>query len=278
LRIFFHRDSVIKKGFSLEGFFMLWIFSMLGALFIYMTLLFFLAQRWKDWSIADLGWAGGFLLLAFISLYTQYIHFKAISIRQIVVFACVFLWAIRLTSWLMYRHKGEDPRYQKLRASWHSHPALKAYGFIFLLQGVLMIIIMAPVLLIHSTYDQKPLTILDYLGFALWCIGFICEAVGDWQLFRFISQPHHAGRIMKYGLWRYTRHPNYFGELAMWWGLWLVALNVPYGWATICAPVTLTILLLYVSGIALLEKQFEHNPEFQEYKRKTSPLIPWFVK
>jgi steroid 5-alpha reductase family enzyme len=108
----------------------------------------------------------------------------------------------------------------------------------------------------------------------VWVIGFFFESVGDAQLSRFIKDPANKGKLMQSGLWKYTRHPNYFGEVTQWWGLWIIALSVSYGWLGIIGPLTITTLILKVSGIPLLEKSMEGNPEFQEYKKRTSVFFP----
>jgi steroid 5-alpha reductase family enzyme len=116
----------------------------------------------------------------------------------------------------------------------------------------------------------------DYVGVFVWIIGFIFESVGDAQLKNFISDPQNKGKLMRSGLWQYTRHPNYFGEVMQWWGLWLVSLSVPNGIYFIFGPLTITYLILKVSGVPMLEKKMEENPDFADYKRTTSVFIPWF--
>jgi steroid 5-alpha reductase family enzyme len=123
------------------------------------------------------------------------------------------------------------------------------------------------------------LTGLDLLGFLVWLTGFTFEAVADWQLSRFKADPANRGRVMKQGLWAYSRHPNYFGESLLWWGLFLIALATPYGWWALISPVLITFLLLKVSGVTLLEKDIvERRPEYREYLETTSAFIPWFPK
>jgi steroid 5-alpha reductase family enzyme len=120
------------------------------------------------------------------------------------------------------------------------------------------------------------LTWLDAAGALLWVIGFLFEAVGDYQLARFKANPENKGKIMQSGLWKYTRHPNYFGESVMWWGIWIIALNVDYGWTAVVSPVVITLLLLKVSGVSLLEKHYSDNPKYRDYARRTNAFIPWF--
>jgi steroid 5-alpha reductase family enzyme len=121
---------------------------------------------------------------------------------------------------------------------------------------------------------EKGLTFLDALGAAVWLAGFLFEAVGDYQLGQFKRKPESKGKIMTSGLWRYTRHPNYFGEAALWWGIWLAALSVEGGWAGIISPLTIGFLLLKVSGVTMLEKKYVGNEEFAAYARRTSAFFP----
>ena len=118
----------------------------------------------------------------------------------------------------------------------------------------------------------------DIVGVLVWLVGFYFEAVGDAQLARFIKDPANKGKLMQSGLWAYTRHPNYFGEVTQWWGIWIIALSVSGGWLGIIGPITITFLILKVSGIPMLEKKMAENPEFTEYKKQTSMVIPWFKK
>jgi steroid 5-alpha reductase family enzyme len=130
-----------------------------------------------------------------------------------------------------------------------------------------------PVLLINK-HAGASLGLLDLVGVAVWLLGFYFEAVGDAQLARFIKDPANKGKLMQNGLWAYTRHPNYFGEVTQWWGIWLIALFVPSGWLAIIGPITITFLILKVSGIPMLEKKMAEHPDFAEYKRRVSVFIP----
>ena len=178
---------------------------------------------------------------------------------------------------MCFRYKGTDPRYQ----SWKHEGGVKALvinlGYIFGLQALLLALMSVPIYLVN-TMSGPDLTVFDLIGLLIWMTGFYFESVSDHQLFQFMSDPLNKGKIMKYGLWHYSRHPNYFGEITMWWGIFLIALSVPSGWLAIIAPVTITFLLIFVTGVPWIEKVFENNPEYQEYKRKTSMLIPWFTK
>jgi steroid 5-alpha reductase family enzyme len=115
-------------------------------------------------------------------------------------------------------------------------------------------------------------------GICVWLFGFVFESVGDAELVRFAKKPGNRGKIIQTGLWRYTRHPNYFGEIVQWWGIWLVALSLKGGWFAIIGPLTITFLIVKVSGIPMLEKKLAQNPMFADYKRRTSILLPWFPR
>jgi steroid 5-alpha reductase family enzyme len=147
-----------------------------------------------------------------------------------------------------------------------------------MLQGVfLLLLIVTPVILVNRPGDGE-LRLLDLIGAAVWVLGFLFEAVGDFQLKAFKADPDNKGRIMDRGLWRYTRHSNYFGEAVMWWGIFLIALSAPGGWAAIVSPLVITGLLLRVSGVTLLEKKYAGNPAYADYVRRTSAFVPWFPK
>lgn len=240
---------------------------------IYLAFMLLIVTIKKDRSIANFTWGGGVLLIA---LYTfiAVLLFGATNWRSILITSLTALWAGRILSYVYLRYRGDDPRYQTWKQG-----GIKALiincGYIFILQALLMIIMALPVFVVNN-FGGGQLTYLDYLGLAIWLIGFYFEAVSDYQLFKFTRDPANKGKVMQYGLWRYSRHPNYFGEVLMWWGIFLIALNVPYGLYTSIAPITITFLLLFVTGIPWIEKAMAKNPEYQEYKKHTSIFIPWF--
>jgi steroid 5-alpha reductase family enzyme len=167
---------------------------------------------------------------------------------------------------------GEDRRYQAIRARNQPHFALKSLYLVFALQAVLAWVISLP--LLPAILSDSPLGILDIAGAALWLVGFWFEAGGDWQLARFKADPANAARVMDRGLWRYTRHPNYFGDFTLWWGLYVIALAAR-GWWSIVGPLVMTVLLLRVSGVTLLERDIgERRPEYKEYVRRTNAFFP----
>jgi steroid 5-alpha reductase family enzyme len=196
------------------------------------------------------------------------------SQRGWLVLSLVSLWGVRLAAYLAWRNGGheEDRRYQAIRRRNEPNFALKSLWLIFGFQAVLAWIISLP--LVGAIASDTPLGLLDGLGVALWAVGVFFEAVGDWQLARFKAEPAHAGRVMDSGLWRYTRHPNYFGDFCVWWGLYLVALSAG-AWWSIIGPLIMSFLLLRFSGVRLLERDIgERRPAYAEYVRRTNAFFP----
>jgi len=246
---------------------------------VYMTAWFAIALIKKDNSIADIAWGLGFVLVAALT----YLRRDPSSSRPFLATTLVFLWGLRLAAHILLRNRkrGEDPRYVGWRTAWGRWFVLRSYFQVFLLQGFFLLVISCPVILINAyrwTARPRPLGPTDLAGTALWSIGYIFETVGDAQLARFKRDPANRGKIMDRGLWKSTRHPNYFGESLMWWGIFLLALAVPGGWAAVASPVLITFLLVKVSGIPMLEKRYAGNPEFQAYTRRTSAFVPWVPK
>jgi steroid 5-alpha reductase family enzyme len=236
-----------------------------------MSLWFIISLLKKRNDVADIAWGLGFVLLAWASFYLS----GAGGQRELLVCLLVSIWGLRLALYIYRRNKGkpEDYRYQKWRRDWGEWFYLRSYLQVYLLQGALLFLIALPVLVINKNGEGIP-GILDFIGVAVWFFGFCFEAIGDAQLARFIKDPANKGKLMQSGLWAYTRHPNYFGEVTQWWGIWLIALAVPNGVFTVVGPLTITFLILKVSGIPMLEIKMEENPGFAEYKRKTSMFIP----
>jgi len=178
---------------------------------------------------------------------------------------------------LRKRKRGEDFRYAKWRAHWGRWFIVRSYLQVFLLQGLILLVISYSVMVVNHSTDSG-WTPWDVIGLCLWLIGFFFEAVGDDQLIRFKRDAANKGKIMTTGLWKTTRHPNYFGESAMWWGIFLIALSVKNGWTAVVSPVVITVMLLKVSGVPMLEKKYAGNREFEEYARKTNAFFPWFPR
>ena len=228
----------------------------------------------RDVSIVDSLWSLFFLLGALV-----YAAFTgATGPRAMLLLALVALWALRLSGYLTWRNRGEpeDRRYRAIRARNEPGFAWKSAYLVFGLQGLLAWVIAMP--LFAALSGDAPLGAIDYAGTVLWLLGFGFETIADWQLARFRADPARRGRVLDTGLWRFTRHPNYFGEALLWWGYFLVALAAGGGW-TIFAPLLMSFLLLKVSGVALLEKDIAgRRPDYRAYVARTNAFIPWRPK
>jgi steroid 5-alpha reductase family enzyme len=240
-------------------------------LFLYMNLWFIISLIKKRNDVADVAWGLGFVVMAWTSFFLSDVSL----LQGLLVGVLVSIWGLRLASHIYTRNKGkaEDYRYLAWRKEWGKYFYLRSYLQVYLLQGFLLFLIVFPVLMINKSLDPG-LGWLDFVGLLVWLVGFYFESVGDAQLARFIKDPANKGKLMQSGLWALTRHPNYFGEVTQWWGIWLIALSVSGGLLSIIGPLTITFLILKVSGIPMLEKKMIEHPDFAEYKRKTSMFIP----
>ena len=241
-------------------------------IFVYMTLVWLLSLARKDASVVDIFWGLGFVVTAafYFALTDGFIA------RKIILMVLVAIWGLRLSGYILWRNWGkpEDFRYQKWRAEAGASFWWRSFFKVFLTQGALMWIISAPLLAAQYGVSPARLIWLDYLGILVWAIGFTFEAGGDFQLARFKANPANKGKVMDRGVWRYTRHPNYFGDSAQWWGYYLIALAAG-GWWTIFSPILMTMLLLRVSGMALLEKTLKDTkPQYKDYIERTSSFFP----
>lgn len=245
------------------------------AVLAYMTAFFIAALIKKDNSIVDIGWGPGFVVIAALTLILS----EGMPFRNLLISGLTAVWGIRLAVHIGFRNRGrgEDKRYTRWRREWGRWFVVRSFFQIFMLQGILMLIIAYPIILVNHA-ARSGFTVLDAAGALVWVFGFIFESAGDYQLSRFKSDPSNKGKIMQSGLWKYTRHPNYFGESVMWWGIFIIALNVTLGWTAVISPVIITLLLLKVSGVSLTEKDYSDNPAYQEYVRRTNAFIPWFPK
>jgi len=230
--------------------------------------LFSVARR--DVSMVDSLWSLMFLLGLVVYLLLS----ESGGPRSLPVLVMVAAWSLRLSIYITIRNHGkpEDRRYQAIRENNQPHFWLKSLYIVFLFQGFLAWVICLPV--IAAVSAQTPPGPLDYAGVAMWLIGMFFEVVGDYQLTRFRQSTTSKGAVLDTGLWRYTRHPNYFGEAVIWWGFYLVALSAG-AWWTLFAPLLMTFLLLRVSGVSLLEKDIaERRPEYRNYVGRTNAFFP----
>lgn len=242
------------------------------------TLLFFIAQIKKDNSIIDIAYGIGFIVTAF-TLTLFKLQDSPLSASSILILLLITIWGVRLSYriYMKNRGKSEDFRYQGWRNEWNKKGTVyyyaRAYLQIFILQGLIISLVLLPFTLSLST-TMLP-NIFTLVGLLVWTLGFCFEAFGDLQLDRFIKNTNpHKGSIMKTGLWKYTRHPNYFGESTMWWGLAIMSISVGTSYLTLLSPIIITYLLLFVSGIPMLEKKWQGIPEWEVYRKKTSPFFP----
>ena len=221
-------------------------------------------------GIVDSFWGMFFLLGAS----TYAVALPATGPRMALLLVLIALWSLRLTAHITLRNWGEpeDRRYQAIRARNEPGYAWKSLYLVFGLQAVLALVIGMP--LFAGLSSSAALNALDGIGVLLWCLGFGFEALGDWQLSRFLADPAMRGKVMDRGLWRYTRHPNYFGEALLWWGFFCIAAAAG-AWWTVFAPLGMTFLLLKVSGVALLEKDIaERRPAYRDYVARTNAFFP----
>lgn len=235
----------------------------------YMTLWFFVSIIKKRNDVADIAWGLGFVLIAWLSYFLSDYSFKALLVNGLVT-----IWGMRLSLHIYNRNrnKPEDPRYMEWRKQWKNF-YIRSYLQVFLLQGIFLFMISLPVIFTNFSISSG-FGILEIVGLIVWVIGFYFEVVGDKQLKDFISDPANKGKLMVEGLWRYSRHPNYFGEVTQWWGIFIIASSIPGSSYTVLGPITITILILYVSGIPLLEKKYSGRPDFEEYRKRTSLFFP----
>ncbi len=225
----------------------------------------------NDVSIVDTLWSILFLVIAAGYAWLA----DASGPRVVLVLALVSAWALRLSVFIAVRNHGqpEDHRYQRIRRNNEPGFRFKSVYIVFGLQGLLAWLIAMP--LAAALSGSAPLGWLDLAGVVLWLTGMFFECVGDAQLARFKRDPASSGQVMDRGLWRYTRHPNYFGEFMLWWGYYLLAVAAG-GWWTLVSPLLMSFLLLKVSGVALLEKDIgERRPAYADYARRTNAFIPW---
>ncbi len=241
-----------------------------------MTVLWLLSLSLKNSSIVDIFWGTGFVVANGVYFALTPDGFLA---RKLLIGILVTIWGLRLSIHILTRNwrKGEDFRYRKWREENGPRWWWKSGLQVFLLQGLLMWIISAPLLAAQSGAVPDRLTVIDVLGVLVWTVGFYFETAGDMQLARFKADPSNRGRVLDTGVWRYSRHPNYFGDAAQWWGFYLVGACAG-GWWAVFSPVLMTLLLLRVSGVALLEKTMETRPGYKDYIDRTSAFIPWFPK
>lgn len=237
----------------------------------FVSVLFVLSVIIKRNDIADVAWGTGIFSVALINYFTG-----SMSQLSLILTIIAGLWGVRLTVRILLRNlkKSEDFRYRKWREEWGKVFYIRSYFQVYLLQGFLMVVVGYPFIHLNVYGEGFSFGTLFYIGAVVWMIGYFFEVVGDFQLDKFIKNKTEKDAVLDTGLWRYTRHPNYFGEVTMWWGVWLMVVTLPFGLFIVISPLTITYLILKVSGIPMLEKGFADNPAFQEYKKRTSAFFP----
>ena len=241
------------------------------------SLLWLLSIAIKNVSIVDIFWGFGFVVVNAFYVYSL----KEINPRNWLLLALVSIWGLRLTLYLAIRNigKAEDYRYQQFRKDYGAERYWWfSYFQVFLLQGGLIVLVSLPLLAVHLSETSSELFWLDYLAILVWIIGFSFEAGGDYQLYQFKKNSENKDKVLNTGFWKYTRHPNYFGDAAVWWAYALFSIAAGGYWQVI-GSIIMTLLILKVSGVAMLERTLKHSkPKYQEYIKKTSAFLPWFPK
>lgn len=255
----------------------IWLYSLLVAVGLF-QLVAIPALILKKNDLADVLWGPAFPISAIASLLLSRIAFSALDARQIIVLALLVLWATRLFMHvglrnLAHLHK-EDVRYNNWRKQWGSNWLWRSYLQVFVLQALILYVFLLPVWFILARPSEE-LGILAYLGLFFWLVGFAFEAIGDEQLRRFKKDPKNRGKLMTSGLWSWSRHPNYFGEVLLWWGIGLIAMELPGAWWTIIGPIGVTYLILKVSGVSMLENMMKSRPGYAEYEKSVPRFFPW---
>ncbi len=246
-------------------------------LFIYMCGAFVVSLIRHDNGTADIAYGWGFVVVAWTTF-----MFGVPGPAALLASILATIWAARLSIRIYLRNIGkpEDFRYKEWRDVWGKTFVLRSFLQVYMLQGAIIFLVVLPISLLNIYGAGSSITPVAFVGFALWIVGFFFEAVGDYQLARFLRNPANKGKVMDKGLWKYTRHPNYFGESLMWWGLAFISASVLVpilgftGVIPFVGPLLITFLLLKVSGVPLLEKHFEGKPAWEAYKAKTSVFIP----
>ncbi len=249
----------------------------LGTILAALTLAWILSVRLRDASIADVCWGLGFVMLAWL----YFVLSPGSTPRSWLVATLITLWGVRLSVHIFRRNhgNGEDPRYQAMRVSHGPAFWWRSLFTVFWLQGTLLWVVALPLLVAVRASQPAALTALDGLGVLCFAVGLAFEVVGDRQLERFRAEPSNRGKVLDCGLWRYTRHPNYFGDATIWWGMYAMAAATPGGWLTVLSPALMTLLLMRVSGVTLLETSLKASkPGYRAYIARTPAFFPWFPR
>lgn len=243
-------------------------------IFSYFLLFFIVATIIKNNSIVDIGWGFGFVLTVWI----LFLIGKDYSISKIIVNTIVSLWGLRLFYHILKRNlfEEEDFRYAAWRKAWGKYVIPRAFLQVFMLQGLFMFIVGIGAFLFNT--GNYVLSTISYIGIAIFFIGYGFEAIGDLQLKNHLADPSQKGVLLTKGLWKYTRHPNYFGEAVIWWGIFIMVVSAGVPWYVVISPIAITYLLRFVSGVPLLEAKMKNAKGWDAYASVTNAFIPWFPK
>ncbi len=255
-------------------------------LLVYLIIAFMVGTIKKNNGLIDVFYGPGYFVVALTSLILYFVTNTIVNIRQIIITILVFIWALRLASYVFIRNRGkpEDYRYKAMRERWKTNIVLKSFIRVYIFQGIVIFIVAFPVWFVNISINPPILNLLDFVGVTLWLgvlvwlIGFLFETIGDYTLFKFLQKPENKGEVMDRGVWKLSQHPNYFGEVTQWWGIYIIALATPFGFISIIGPIFITYMIIKVSGIKLLDKRFEADDKYADYKRRTSQFFPWFPK
>lgn len=252
-----------------------WLISLVAAMAIF-QLAAVPALFLKKNDLADVAWGPTFLL-AYLAAAHWGTGLPQLDQRGWLVLVLLTIWSARLfvhVGWRNLTHRAEDVRYNNWRKQWGSTWLWRSYLQVFVLQPLILYVFLLPATRVLAG-PSEPLGPLAWAGLAIWTIGFLFEAISDEQLRLFKKNPANKGKLMTSGLWAWSRHPNYFGEVTLWWGLWLIALELPGGWATVLGPMGVTYLILKVSGVSMLEGLMHKRPGYAEYAKRTPAFFPW---
>jgi steroid 5-alpha reductase family enzyme len=243
-----------------------------AGLLVMMAVTFAIALRVGKHSVVDTAWGAGIALTALIALVSSVGHGQ--PARRTLLAVAAVVWGLRLAVYIGARNRGkpEDPRYRDLLSKAKGDKNRYALRTIYLLQALILWVACLPIQ--AGMLQRAPAGPVLIVGAVLWLGGFVFESVGDWQLARFKADPAHKGMVMDRGLWRYTRHPNYFGDFCMWWGFFLISTGSWGQLATVVGPLLMTFLLTRGSGQALTERRMADRPQYAEYIRRTSGFFP----
>ncbi|NPD87940.1 MAG: DUF1295 domain-containing protein [Asgard group archaeon] len=255
------------------------------AVFGLFIIFYFIGFMQKSFNTVDIAYGTSFILA---SIVVWILSESAFLIeRKILVTGLVILWGIRIAVFLTIRKfgkdedTGEDRRFKKLRDEWGKSLWWRGLLTVYVSQVILVILIGLPVLVVNANpLLERGWLVTDYIGIGIWVLGFIFEFTADLQMLIFKKKPENKGKIMIKGLWKYSRHPNYFGEITMWFGLFVIALYEFRAWniLSIIGPIVIALILVFVSGLPLAERRYKNNKEYQDYKQRTSAIIPWKPK